>query len=375
MMGTKALIAAPYNRSVVTSPKVAEIGRGRMDDGKLLSKEEREEFMSMFPQLIRDLTEIPEYRDMDDTNRWLARVMHYNVPHGKRNRGLATALAYRYLAKELTDENVKLSYVLGWCVEILQAYFLVADDIMDESQTRRGRPCWYKVDDLGDNAFNDAILLESNLYMLLKKYFRNKDYYADLVDVMHDVNHKTIYGQSLDTRTGMEKKLETYTMDRYAAIVKYKTCFYSFYLPVRLGMAMVGMNDPDVLQQVRTVTLEMGHFFQVQDDYLDCFGDPAVTGKIGTDIQDSKCSWLFVVASQKCTPEQKKYLWENYGQNDPEKIARVKKLYIELEMPQTFSLYEEQTYNLICTHIRQMSEKLPKQLFYDMVNKIYKRSV
>lgn len=80
---------------------------------------------------------------------------------------------------------------------------------MDESQTRRGRPCWYKVDDLGDNAFNDAILLESNLYMLLKKYFRNKDYYADLVDVMHDVNHKTIYGQSLDTRTGMEKKLET----------------------------------------------------------------------------------------------------------------------------------------------------------------------
>lgn len=34
-------------------------------------------------------------------------------------RGLATALAYRYLAKELTDENVKLSYVLGWCVEIV----------------------------------------------------------------------------------------------------------------------------------------------------------------------------------------------------------------------------------------------------------------
>jgi hypothetical protein len=65
---------------------VAEIGRGRMDEPKLLSKEEREEFMSIFPQLIKDLTEIPEHRDMPDTNRWLARVMHYNVPHGKRNR-------------------------------------------------------------------------------------------------------------------------------------------------------------------------------------------------------------------------------------------------------------------------------------------------
>lgn len=139
-------------------------------------------------------------------------------------------------------------------------------------------------------------------------------------------------------------------------------------------MAMAGINEPDVLQQVRTVTLEMGHFFQVQDDYLDLFGDNSITGKIGTDIQDSKCSWLFIMASQKCTPEQKQYLWDNYGQNDPEKIQRVKNLYVELQIPETYSLFEEQTYNLICSHIRQMSEKVPKQLFFDLVNKIYRRN-
>jgi len=163
-------------------------------------------------------------------------------------------------------------------------------------------------------------------------------------------------------------------MDLYTSIVKYKTSFYSFYLPVRLALAMSGVNDPEVLQQVRTVTLEMGHFFQVQDDYLDCFGDVSVTGKVGTDIQDCKCSWLFVIAVQKCSPEQKLKLFENYGQHGAEQVETVKKLYSDLKLPETYNHYEEQTYNLICTHIGQMSDKLPKQLFYDMVNKIYRRS-
>lgn len=163
-------------------------------------------------------------------------------------------------------------------------------------------------------------------------------------------------------------------MDRYSSIVKYKTSYYSFYLPVALAMTMCEITDPNLFQQMRKVTLEMGHFFQVQDDFLDCFGDVEVTGKIGTDIQDCKCSWLFVVAMQRCSPEQKKFLLENYGKHEPEKIDDVKKLYGDLDMEDVYHNYEEQTYNMICTHIQQMNEELPKGLFYDMLHKIYKRS-
>lgn len=52
----------------------------------------------------------------------------------------------------------------------------------------------------------------------------------------------------------------------------------------------------------------MGHFYQVQDDFLDCFGDSEITGKVGSDIQEGKCSWLAVVALQRATPAQRQIM-------------------------------------------------------------------
>ncbi|CAB3360434.1 Hypothetical predicted protein [Cloeon dipterum] len=269
--------------------------------------------MAVFPDLVRDLTEAGRHQDVPDATKWFAKVLQYNVPGGKKNRGLALVFAYRMLAKpeDLTPENIRLAQMLGWCIEMFQAFFLVMDDVMDGSETRRGRPCWYRKNNLGVAAINDGILLESGIYQLLRMHFRDKPYYVDLIELFHDVALKTSMGQSLDLLScqfGRKPDLEKFSMKRYNTIVKYKTAYYSFQLPVALAMYMAGIRDTEMHRQAKTILLEMGQFFQVQDDYLDCFGDPEVTGKVGTDIEDGKCTWLSVVALQRCTPEQRKIM-------------------------------------------------------------------
>jgi farnesyl diphosphate synthase len=90
--------------------------------------------------------------------------------------------------------------------------------------------------------------------------------------------------------------------------VVYKTAFYSFYLPVALAMRMSNVTDESSYKKALDILLPMGEYFQVQDDYLDCYATPEQLGKIGTDILDNKCSWNINVALQKATPEQRKIL-------------------------------------------------------------------
>ena len=117
----------------------------------------------------------------------------------------------------------------------------------------------------------------------------------------------------------------------------------------------------------------LGEYFQVQDDYLDCYGDPAVIGKIGTDIQDSKCSWLVVQALKMSSPEQRQIIEENYGKDDPACIARVKSVFGELALQEAFAAYEAHMYAEITAAIEDVVE-MPKEIFSSLLAKIYKRS-
>ncbi|XP_053330680.1 farnesyl pyrophosphate synthase isoform X2 [Spea bombifrons] len=343
----------------------------------MTSDQSLQEFSAYFEQIVTDLTAERQHPEVGDAVSRLKEVLEYNTPGGKCNRGMAVLASYRELVgPELQkDGNLQRALAVGWCVELLQAFFLVADDIMDNSVTRRGQPCWYKKEGIALDAVNDAFLLESCIYRLLKTYCRGQPYYLSLLELFLEVSYQTELGQALDLITAQPGKvdLNRYTETRYKSIVKFKTAFYSFYLPVAAAMYMAGIDGEEEHKSAKTILLEMGEFFQIQDDYLDCFGDPSVTGKIGTDIQDNKCGWLVVEALRRVTPEQRKILEENYGQHDMEKVQKVKQLYEDLDLPSVYRRYEEDSYQHLQLLISQHANGLSKEIFNGLARKIYKR--
>ena len=92
-------------------------------------------------------------------------VLEYNAIGGKYNRGLTVVVTFRELVEpgKQDPDSLQRALTVGWCVELLQAFFLVSDDIMDSSLTRRGQTCWYLKPGIGLDAINDAFLLESSI--------------------------------------------------------------------------------------------------------------------------------------------------------------------------------------------------------------------
>ncbi|XP_046687816.1 farnesyl pyrophosphate synthase-like [Homalodisca vitripennis] len=330
-------------------------------------QQDLEEFNSLFPEIERDLSETTSrYADAEMANKWFQKVLQYNMTGGSKSRGLAVVQSYRILAapEDVIPENVRLAQIMGWCLELLHTSLVLTQDLIDQARERRGKPCWYLQNprQAPDGA---ARLIESAVYKLLKKYFRKKEYYVDALELFHTVGEKAMLGKVLDMETRGDPTLSQFDMTTYNTISKYRNAYHSFKLPVSLALYMAGIRISELHRQARTIQLEMGNFYQAQCDFFNCYGGGRWHHKRpGHDIEDGRCTWLIVVALQRATPTQKKALIENYGKRDEEKVNRVKELYGEIGIPQTYKLYEEHSYELLCNQIQQTSSKLPHHLFF-----------
>lgn len=190
----------------------------------------------------------------------------------------------------------------------------MADDMIDCSKIRRNKPCWHRLANVKSVAVNDSMMIENALYVLLKKHFSHLSCYVDLFELLHETTMMTTIGQSMDFLISREG-VSQFTMDKHKCITDHKTSHFAFYTPLAASMLLAGYNDQQAFKKIQNICYELGHFYQVQNDFLDCFSDPDVLKKPGSDIEEGKCTWMSVLTMESGSKQQKQILKECYGKN------------------------------------------------------------
>ena len=186
-----------------------------------------------------------------------------------------------------------------------------------------------------------------------------------------------LLGLDLETPSYLPS-IDLYTEEHYFTVVTWKTAYYTIFLPIICGLLISPSSSLVDHPELKTIAINIGIYFQVQDDYLDCYGDIKQTGKIGTDIQERKCSWLIVQAMKLLKENDKKreILRDNYGYDDQIKVQCVKNIYEELNLKQIYQQYEQKTYENISKSIDQanFNSKQLEQLLKQILDSIHSRS-
>ncbi|XP_026320785.1 farnesyl pyrophosphate synthase-like [Hyposmocoma kahamanoa] len=320
----------------------------------LSRSQEQESFRNSLHCIIDSYIKSPKFDEAPEVVTWIKKIYDHNLVKGKNNRGLATVYAYEILERpeNITEEKMKVARILGWCIEMYHTYLVITDDIMDRSSTRRGVPCWYRLPYVGvDSAINDSVLVYSSVFEILRMKFRQLPEYQDIFHRFKEASLLTAIGQYLDHTMAKRKKNDysMFTMQHYETIAKYKTSFYTFWLPVDLGFLLANATNETVIGRSKEICFEIGKLYQMQDDYIDCYSDASVSGKIGTDIQEGKCTWLAVTALQHFNPVQRELFQKFYGSANREHVQKIKWLYNEVALPQIYRDKERACYNnIVC---------------------------
>lgn len=284
-------------------------------------------------------------------------LVDYTTRGGKCVRGLLAALAF--LEATGTDPRAAAAapaYALGWAQELLQASFLVADDLMDRSPLRRGRPSWYARDGNGYVAVSDSYFLENAAHSVIDHFCGAADRATlrDVKAILHETTLATAIGQFLDGA-----KLEP-RMENWCTTVTCKTAHYTILQPLRAGMRLAGRTCDGA--ELRELLLRAGRLFQCEDDYLDLYGDYAKLGKVGTDIQDGKLTWLYARAVEAASAEQRAVLEACIGSSDADKVDAVKRVYAELRVGELCLEFQRAEYAAIEEGFARIGGELPGAL-------------
>ena len=220
------------------------------------------------------------------------------------------------MGNELFGDIAPDAYHVATAIELFHNFTLIHDDIMDKAALRRGLPTVH-------TKYNESTALLSGDVMLITAYeYLNKinsSYLHKILNIFNRTAREVCEGQQLDM--DFEKK-ENVSLDEYLKMIELKT---SVLLAASLQMgAILGGTSEGNLQHIYQFGLNLGIAFQIQDDYLDAFGDPQKFGKeVGGDIRQNKKTFLLIHALETADETQKALLQKLMLENPQDKVEKV----------------------------------------------------
>jgi geranylgeranyl diphosphate synthase type I len=273
----------------------------------------------------------------------LVREAHAAVSGGKRLRAAFCYWGYRAVADDpaddpadgLSDDTAMVRACAS--LELLHASALVHDDLMDASDTRRGRPATHRQlegehrsagwrGDPEQYGAAAAILLGDLLLSwsdeLLRRCGLPITQVAPALEVFDRCRSEVIAGQFLDVSVQARGRAD---VDTAMTVLRYKSAKYSIERPLHIGAALAGASAA-TMAELSAFGLPLGEAFQLRDDLLGVFGDPGTTGKpAGDDLIEGKRTVLVALALDAAAPANAALLDRSLGSDlSVEQVAELR---------------------------------------------------
>ena len=283
---------------------------------------------------------------------------------GKRLRPTLTLMAYA-LYKEDTERALPTAIGL----ETYHNHTLLHDDLMDKADMRRGKPTVHKKWDENTAILSgDTMLIMAFQHILRTDCHRLPEVLNLAARTMQEICEGQQYDMNFESRNDVRE-------EEYIEMIRLKTSVL-LACALKAGALIADAPEEDC-KQLYQFGEKIGLAFQLQDDYLDCYGDPAVFGKqIGGDICCAKKTFMLINAFNRANDAQKAELNRLLNDVDEreEKVAGVLALYDELEIP---ALCRERMETLYA-EARRIFDSLPidaerKQPLWDYAEKLLSR--
>ena len=238
---------------------------------------------------------------------------------GKRMRPVLTLMS-----AEVFDADYKKALPAALAIEVFHNFSLIHDDIMDDAPLRRGNETVHEKWDI-----NTGILSGDAMLILAYQYFEKYEpaVFRDLAKLFSKTALEVCEGQQWDV--DFETRDDVSIPD-YLKMIEYKTAVLVA-AAMKMG-AIIAETTEDNANLIYDFGLNLGLAFQLQDDYLDAFGNPETFGKqVGGDIIENKKTYLYLKANEFASKEQAEqlaHLFSIHPEDNSEKINSVKEIFL-----------------------------------------------